>query len=155
MSRWEDQDWVELALATQHRQQAATEYWFAACLVFVWGWHMAWSCLCLLFFSSTVAVLNLVQAYAFCIKRKWRAESCSFFLPSHNFSLLAITLPSQFLSYSNCLGKWKANQNMLINLTYEDGVKISELKNMEAIIFPRKEFSFCLFKTKLIVSVSC
>lgn len=39
---------------------------------------------------------------------------------------------------------------MLINLTYEDGIKISELKTWR-LIFPKKEFSFLSFQTKLIV----
>lgn len=103
---------------SHHLTQVARGYWDVG---------MQWSGFCI---RGSVTCLKLsvpalftsallLQSYSctsLCLlhETKWRTESCSFCLPSHNFSLFTITLLSYFLSFDNYLGKWKANQNMLI-----------------------------------------
>lgn len=92
-----------------------------------WDVGMQWPGFCIrgsvtclkLSVSALFTSALLLQSYSctsLCLphERKWRTESCSFCLPSHNFSLLTITLLSHFLSFNSYLGKWKANQDMLI-----------------------------------------
>lgn len=113
--------------------------------------HIAWSCLYVATYLLQFYCCSLTAGASLCLlhKRKWTAKSCSFFLPSHNFSLLN-HYSDHSVSYNNYLGKWRANQNMLINLTYEDGIKISELKNMETNFSLKIVFLF-VFLNKLIV----
>lgn len=69
--------------------------WDAACLVFVYeAQSHGLLYLLQLYYCSITAGASLCLLH----KRKWKVESCLFFLTSRNFSLLTITVPSKFLS---------------------------------------------------------